>query len=328
MKGSQMVTHVTEISTPPTPADPPAEFEQKAAKVWSELHQAVPQMNQQADEIEQIGAAAQVAKERAIQESDAALGYRNEAQAAKDLAQAAKATAVENAGQSIAAKELSESAAESAGQSAVQANATLAAAEQAIAMAAAYTAVPTTFKAWQIVVTQPHLRFMVWSPVLNKYVRAPWHQPCQLFFSYDNPSSIPGALPVRADAVWQQADFPDVVARLGLSGVGTFALVEARGEGVRVLDNGRGVDAGRVLRSLQIDAMQQIYGELHDYAPRSGFSTNGAFTYATGGSNDRQVGVGTGVMSGNVTVFDSGRVTRTASETRMRNIAFPLWMTF
>lgn len=53
-----MATHVTEISTPPTPMDPPAEFEQKAARVWSELHQAVPQMNQQADDIEQIGATA------------------------------------------------------------------------------------------------------------------------------------------------------------------------------------------------------------------------------------------------------------------------------
>lgn len=323
-----MVTHVTEISTPPTPADPPAEFEQKAAQVWSELHQAVPQMNLQADDIEQIGAAAQDAKLRAIQEADAALGYRNEAQAAEALAQTAAAVSVENVDQSTVAKEQAQSAADSAEQSAVQVSTVLAAAEQAIAMADAYTAVPTTFKAWQIVVTQPHLRLMVWSTAQNKYVRAPWHQPCQLFFSYDNPASMPGALPVRADAVWQQADFPDVAARLGLSGVGTFTLVEARGEGVRVLDNGRGVDAGRVLRSLQIDAMQQIYGELHDYAPRSGFSTNGAFTYATGGSNDRQVGVGTGVMSGNVTVFDSGRVTRTASETRMRNIAFPLWMTF
>ena len=69
-----MVTQVIEISTPPTPADPPAEFEQKAAQVWSELHQAVPQMNQQASEIEQIGADAQAAKERAITDADLALG--------------------------------------------------------------------------------------------------------------------------------------------------------------------------------------------------------------------------------------------------------------
>lgn len=105
-----MVTHVTEISTPPTPADPPTEFEQKAAKVWSELHQAVPQMNQQADEIEQIGADAQTAKERAIQESDAALGYRNETQAARDAALPASVTATDMAAQAVTAKEQTEEA--------------------------------------------------------------------------------------------------------------------------------------------------------------------------------------------------------------------------
>lgn len=105
-----MVTHVTEISTPPTPADPPTEFEQKAAKVWSELRQAVPQMNQQADEIEQIGADAQTAKERAIQESDAALGYRNETQAARDAALPAAVTATDMAAQAVTAKEQTEEA--------------------------------------------------------------------------------------------------------------------------------------------------------------------------------------------------------------------------
>ena len=59
-----------------------------------------------------------------------------------------------------------------------------------------YSSVPTSNKGLMIVVAQPHLRVMVWNG--SKYVRAPWHQPCQLFFSYDNPSSIPGALPVRA----------------------------------------------------------------------------------------------------------------------------------
>lgn len=115
-----MVTQVTEISTPPTPADPPGEFEQKAAKVWSELHQAVPQMNQQADEIEQIGADAQTAKDRAIQESDAALGYRNETRAARDAALPAAVTATDMAAQAMAAKEHAEVARDDA-QAAAQA---------------------------------------------------------------------------------------------------------------------------------------------------------------------------------------------------------------
>lgn len=115
-----MVTQVTEISTPPTPADPPGVFEQKAAKVWSELHQAVPQMNQQADEIEQIGADAQTAKDRAIQESDAALGYRNETRAARDAALPAAVTATDMAAQAMAAKEHAEVARDDA-QAAAQA---------------------------------------------------------------------------------------------------------------------------------------------------------------------------------------------------------------
>lgn len=115
-----MVTQVTEISTPPTPADPPGEFEQKAAKVWSELHQAVPQMNQQADEIEQIGADAQTAKDRAIQESDAALGYRNETRTARDAALPAAVTATDMAAQAMAAKEHAEVARDDA-QAAAQA---------------------------------------------------------------------------------------------------------------------------------------------------------------------------------------------------------------
>lgn len=117
-----MVTHVIEISTPPTPADPPAEFEQKAARVWSELHQAVPQMNQQAAEIEQIGIDAQAAKERAIQESDAAMGFRNEAQGARDTSVIAATTATNEAAQAVAAQGLAEVAkdqAQAAAESAV-----------------------------------------------------------------------------------------------------------------------------------------------------------------------------------------------------------------
>lgn len=178
-------------------------------------------------------------------------------------------------------------------------------------------AVPTVFIGAEISVTQPHLRKMVWSTDQDKYVRAPWHQPCQLFFSYDNPSSIPGALPVRGDVTWQQADFPDVVVRLGLSGVGTFTLVEARGEGVRVLDNGRGVDFGRGLRTAQLDAFQghtfKIYGSGH--------------TSSSGGASMLGQQGGPFTLQGPLPDGANG-TPRIASETRMRNVAFPLWMTF
>ncbi|WP_418131506.1 hypothetical protein [Variovorax sp. 278MFTsu5.1] len=100
-----------------------------------------------------------------------------------------------------------------------------------------------------ITVQTPHIRQMVWNG--TAYVRAPWHQPGMLLYSYDNPSSIPGYLPVRADLTYEQANYPDLVARLGLSGAGTFSLVELRGEFIRCLDNGRGVNASRVLRSAE-----------------------------------------------------------------------------
>lgn len=109
--------------------------------------------------------------------------------------------------------------------------------------------VPAAFRGYEILVTEPHLRKMVWNG--TAYVRAPWHQPGMVLYSYDNPASIPGYLPIRADLSYSQANYPDLVARLGLSGVGTFALVELRGEFIRCLDNGRGVNAGRGLRSAE-----------------------------------------------------------------------------
>jgi hypothetical protein len=198
-------------------------------------------------------------------------------------------------------------------------------ATNALAMADTYTSVPTVFKAWMIAVTNPHLRIMIWDSVNSKYVRAPWHQPCKLFFSYDNPSSLPGALPVRADATWNQADFPDVVERLGLSGAGTFTLVEARGESIRVLDNGRGVDTGRALRSAQGDAMRNLTGKLgflmypSGTTPSSSEAVDGSYV----GANSWAAG------SSNVynSTFNASRQVPTANEFRMRNIAFPLWMT-
>lgn len=183
------------------------------------------------------------------------------------------------------------------------------------------SSVPENFAGSEIIVTQPHLRKMVWSAAQNKYVRAPWHQPCQLFFSYDNPSTIPGALPVRGDVSWNQSDFPDVVERLSLSGTGTFTLVEARGEGVRVLDNGRGIDAGRALRSAQLDAFQGFHiGNSDGILGKFDLNASSGGTAIGGmrpGTTDYARPISDGVNG----------TPRIASETRMRNIAFPLWMT-
>lgn len=109
--------------------------------------------------------------------------------------------------------------------------------------------VPDGYVGGVIVVRTPHLRMLAWNG--KEYVRAPWNQPGMVLYSYDNPASIPGYLPVRGDVVYNQANYPDLVARLGLSGAGTFSLIELRGEFIRCLDNGRGVDAGRGPRTAQ-----------------------------------------------------------------------------
>lgn len=106
-----MVTHVDEISTPPTPADAPEVFEQRASQVWSDLARAVPQFNQAASEIEQIGQDAGAAKVRAIAEADAAMGYRNEAVAARDSAQADAVSAAQADASAVLAAARAETAA-------------------------------------------------------------------------------------------------------------------------------------------------------------------------------------------------------------------------
>ena len=311
-----MVTQVDLISTPPTPADPPAEFEQKAAQVWSDLARNVPQMNAQATELAGIGVSAVQAALDAEEQSDLALGYRNEANQSKLDAQTAKGQAETAQGEAVSAKVAAEDARD-------QAQGYAASMGHAIAMADTFTAVPVTFHAWCIAVTLPHMRLMVWDAAKLKYVRAPWHQPCKLFMSYDNPASIPGALPVRADATWQQADFPDVVERLGLSGTGTFTLVEARGEGLRVLDNGRGVDAGRVIGSAQGDAGRNLTGEVGYLIGNS--SSTGAFTSDL--PQSQTAAAAGGPLAYMRRSLNASLQWPVANEFRMRNIVFPLWMT-
>lgn len=186
-------------------------------------------------------------------------------------------------------------------------------------MSLGFDAVPATNKGLFIIVKLPHIRMMMWNG--TQYVRAPWHQPCQLFFSYDNPASIPGALPVRADVSYQQANYPDVVGRLGLSGSGTFTLVEARGEFLRVLDNGRGIDVGRANRSAQGDAIRNILGAIDGDV---GFKTaSGAFTIT-----NVKAGITTNASTAHHGVnFDASLSVPTANENRPRSIAFPIWMT-
>ena len=106
-------------------------------------------------------------------------------------------------------------------------------------------------------------------------------------------------------------------------------LPELRGEFLRVWDDGRGVDSGRALLSAQLDAMQNLTGNIGDAQT----SVNAAvkFTIASG-----VFSAVTGVRNsiGNTTIiadtpnnpsyvsFDASRQARTSTENRPRNIAF------
>ena len=106
-----------------------------------------------------------------------------------------------------------------------------------------------------------------------------------------------------------------------------LVIPDMRGEFPRIWDDGRGVDAGRALLSAQLDAQQNI---------------TGSFSAATAGASQLSVLVNGGAgafypgsqttappsataTTGNDRVstmyFESGRVVRTATETRSRNIA-------
>lgn len=187
-----------------------------------------------------------------------------------------------------------------------------------------FPTVPTSFVGQVIAVTAPHLRHMVWNG--TAYVRAPWHQPGMVMHSYDNPATIPGYLPVRADVTYNQVNYPDLISRLGLSGTGTFALIEARGEFLRVLDNGRGIDTSRGLGTAQLDASQY-----HAHNIQSGIATalGAAFAGVVVGQYIGTEGMSTrGMYASDPVQLNSHVPPRLAEENRPRNIALPLWVSY
>lgn len=106
-------------------------------------------------------------------------------------------------------------------------------------------------------------------------------------------------------------------------------LPDMRGEFIRGLDNGRGVDAGRGLLSNQGDAIRNITGEFSDFMYQDEQSLSGTLT-ATGAIyrdlNIRDISA-TATASkilpqGDKIKFDASRVVPTANENRPRNIAY------
>lgn len=96
-------------------------------------------------------------------------------------------------------------------------------------------------------------------------------------------------------------------------------LADLRGYVPRGWDHGRGIDAGRILLSLQEDAIRNIVGQIGPMAP--GIiqpAASGAIAFSD--SATRGDGYGSTVIAKNV-LFDASRVVPTAPENRMRNAA-------
>lgn len=99
-------------------------------------------------------------------------------------------------------------------------------------------------------------------------------------------------------------------------GVNTFNIPDLRGEFIRGWDDGRGVDSSRGFGSHQMDALQKITGRFQGDDAMTSANLSGAFykygTSLAGNLNDNV---------GSIVGFDSSRVTRSANETRPRNVA-------
>ncbi|WAF84485.1 hypothetical protein NRL37_20655 [Metapseudomonas otitidis] len=107
-------------------------------------------------------------------------------------------------------------------------------------------------------------------------------------------------------------------------GVNNLRLPEMRGEFLRALDEGRGVDVSRVAGSFQSDAIRNITGDMTcNQAPGYyGWSGSGAFEHRDVGGTGVRAYINYGGTLG--MKFDASRVVPTASENRPRNIAYPV----
>ena len=319
-----MIQQITPLTAPPQPSDSPTDFDQKAFALLGGLPQFVDQANALGGQIFTIG-------EDATESAAAALTSKN-----------AAATSASNSADSASASSQSASnsasSANAANQSRINAQTASDTAqaiaegmEDAIAFASTFTAVPATNEGPMIVVTLPHLRFMVWNG--TKYVRAPWHMPGVLFFSHAPAASVTHGIQVRADVTYNKADYPDLAEILGVAG-STFILPEGRARVLRAADNGRGIDSALVNGYLQEDAGRNLTGGYYMADVSGGAawgstgSVSGAFSSITSVAGRANFQAGAGSVSPDFGLsLDASRQWPTASEFRVKSLTATLYIT-
>ena len=112
-------------------------------------------------------------------------------------------------------------------------------------------------------------------------------------------------------AKFSATDYP-VLAKVFPS----LVLPEARGDFIRIWDDGRGVDSGRGLLSTQSDLMKQF--TLQYYGPSAGTGTRTVFALQSNANGIYTSGISQNDGSGTAAAFNVPGGT----ETRPRNIAF------
>lgn len=117
------------------------------------------------------------------------------------------------------------------------------------------------------------------------------------------------------DATFSAAAFPQLALVIP-----SLKLSDARGDFLRIADDGRGVDPGRELLSEQGDAIRNITGTFSNIQLRGkNINTGGAISGTNAGLN------GNNSAGADISVnyfFDASRQVPTANENRPRNIAF------
>lgn len=127
--------------------------------------------------------------------------------------------------------------------------------------------------------------------------------------------------PDTAKALWSPTKNAYIYGGSGSYPGGSFKTPDVRGYFIRGLDRGRGVDIGRILGTLQADAMQNMTG-FFDMFPNTGIGqANGTGVFQNGVSAAPGIA---GVAAGGTKIgvrFDASLQVRTSAETRPINMA-------
>lgn len=190
-----------------------------------------------------------------------------------------------------------------------------------LSVGASFTTVPTTNQGPSIVVTEPHLRFMVWDG--TRYVRAPWHRPGVLFFSHAPSANVTHGIQVRADVTYNTADHPDLAEIFGVS-TPTFVLPEGRARVLRAADLGIGIDTSLVNGYLQEDAGRNLTGSVSLTVYGAGRPVDGAFGASQSGA---RITTGTTGQEMQYANLDASRQWPVADEFRVKSLTATLYIT-